>query len=232
MRAEAGRGSGVAVRTGTATMGGERYAAPKGRSNAALLAAEPRTEIAPVPASIRSEGGDARVYLRPPKPEDQEEFLALSRSSERFYRHRAMAPRTAADFAAFLDRARRSDHEALLVCRKIDDTILGVVEISQIARGNFQSAYLGFRVGAEHADKRTMTAALPLVLRHAFDTLRLHRLEANIQPGNDASIALVRRAGFTREGFSRRYLKIGGRWRDHERWAILREDWLARRRSP
>lgn len=77
----------------------------------------------------------------------------------------------------------------------------------------------------------TITAALQLVLRHAFDTLRLHRLEANIQPGNKASIALVRRAGFTREGFSRRYLKINGHWRDHERWAILREDWLERRRS-
>lgn len=120
---------------------------------------------------------------------------------------------------------------ALLVCQNADEAILGVVEISQISRGNFQSAYLGFRIGAEHAGKGVMTAALRLVLRYAFDTLRLHRLEANIQPGNDASISLVRRAGFTREGFSRRYLKIGGRWRDHERWAILREDWLELRRS-
>jgi [ribosomal protein S5]-alanine N-acetyltransferase len=111
-----------------------------------------------------------------------------------------------------------------------DDAILGVVEISHVARGNFQSAYLGFRIGAVHAGS-DMTEALPLVLRHAFDTLRLHRLEANIQPGNEASIALVRRAGFTREGFSRRHLKINGRWRDDERWAILREDWLRQRRS-
>lgn len=103
--------------------------------------------------------------------------------------------------------------------------------MSQIARGNLQSAYLGFRIGAAHAGRGYMTEALPQVLRHAFDKLRLHRLEANIQPGNEASIALVRRAGFTREGFSGRYLKINGRWRDHERWAILREDWLERRRS-
>jgi ribosomal-protein-alanine N-acetyltransferase len=63
------------------------------------------------------------------------------------------------------------------------------------------------------------------VIARAFRTLRLHRLEANIQPGNLASIALVRRLGFRREGLSRRYLKIGGRWRDHERWAILAEEW-------
>ena len=73
-----------------------------------------------------------------------------------------------------------------------------------------------------------MTEAMTLVLREAFGELRLHRVEANIQPGNLASIALVRRAGFSLEGRSRRYLKIGGRWCDHERWAILSEDVRAR----
>ena len=72
-----------------------------------------------------------------------------------------------------------------------------------------------------------MTAALPLVLRHAFGRLKLHRVEANIQPVNVASIRLVRRAGFEREGYSPRYLKIGGRWRDHERWAMTRERYNA-----
>jgi ribosomal-protein-alanine N-acetyltransferase len=69
-----------------------------------------------------------------------------------------------------------------------------------------------------------MTAAMILLLRHAFRSLKLHRLEANIQPGNTASVALVKRCGFRKEGFSPRYLKVGGRWRDHERWAITRED--------
>ena len=63
--------------------------------------------------------------------------------------------------------------------------------------------------------------------REAFATLRLHRLEANIQPGNLPSIAIARRAGFVREGFSERYLNAGGRWRDHERWAIRAEQWRA-----
>jgi ribosomal-protein-alanine N-acetyltransferase len=67
------------------------------------------------------------------------------------------------------------------------------------------------------------------MLRYAFKQLKLHRVEANIQPENVASIALVKRAGFVNEGYSRRYLKIGGQWRDHERWAILHEDWKTNR---
>ena len=95
--------------------------------------------------------------------------------------------------------------------------------------GLFGSAYLGYHIGASHARRGYMAEALGLALTRAFGPLRLHRLEANIRPENAASIALVRQLGFTREGYSRRYLKIGGRWRDHERWAILREDWRARR---
>jgi len=102
---------------------------------------------------------------------------------------------------------------------------VGALELSQIARGGFQSAYLGYYVGAPFAGQGYMTEGLALGITHAFRVLRLHRLEANIQPSNRASIALVKRLGFRREGYSRRYLKISGRWRDHERWAILRDDW-------
>lgn len=74
-----------------------------------------------------------------------------------------------------------------------------------------------------------MRAGLSLALTQAFRVLELHRVEANIQPDNLRSIALVERLGFHREGFSPAYLKIGGRWRDHERWALLADEW--RRRS-
>ena len=75
-----------------------------------------------------------------------------------------------------------------------------------------------------------MTEAVQLVLREAFVTLKLHRLEANIQPGNEPSRALAQRCGFELEGFSPRYLKVGGRWRDHERWALHAETWRNSRR--
>jgi ribosomal-protein-alanine N-acetyltransferase len=125
----------------------------------------------------------------------------------------------------------REDFRGFEIRRVSDGAVVGSIEISRIARGNFQSAYLGYRIGAADRGQGYMTEALELALRHSFRALRLHRVEANIEPGNEASIALVRRAGFTREGFSRRYLKLGGRWRDHERWALLREDWRPARRS-
>jgi ribosomal-protein-alanine N-acetyltransferase len=169
-----------------------------------------------------------RVYLRRPAPGDEEEFVSLMRASRSFHRPWASAPTDHERFAAYLVDARRDDFEAMLVCRHEDDAILGFFNLSQIVRRYLQSAYLGYAIGKPFAGYGYMREGMELVLRHAFLTLRLHRIEANIQPGNHASIALALGAGFSREGFSPRYLKIGGRWRDHERWAILAEQWRAR----
>jgi ribosomal-protein-alanine N-acetyltransferase len=108
-----------------------------------------------------------------------------------------------------------------LVCRGDSDEIAGVINLSNVVLGLFRSGYLGYYAFAGHEGQGFMHAGIRAVVRHAFGTLKLHRVEANIQPENQASIALVRSCGFSREGFSPRYLKIGGRWRDHERWALL-----------
>ena len=102
--------------------------------------------------------------------------------------------------------------------------IVGVTNLSQIFRKGFQNAYLGFYGMVGTARRGFMTEAVRLTVNYAFAELGLHRVEANIQPGNAASIALVRRVGFRKEGFSPRYLNIGGVWRDHERWALLADD--------
>lgn len=172
----------------------------------------------------------ARTLIRAPTPVDAEECMALNRASTRFHHRLSYPPVDAGQFAAYLERCRRDDFEGMLICRRADGAILGSVNLSEVFHGNFGSAYMGYQIGAPFARHGYMTEALGLVLWHAFRTLRLHRIEANIQPANTASIALVRRLGFTLEGYSRRYLKIGGRWRDHERWAILMEDWRAARR--
>ncbi len=186
-----------------------------------------------VPARARSRAVNpgARVYIRPPSRADGDEFIELMLSSRSFHRPWASAPTDADRFATYLTDSRRPDFEALLVCRLQDRAIIGFFNISLIVRRSLQSAYLGYAAGKPYAGQGYMREGLDLVLRHAFLTIRLHRLEANIQPGNHASIALARGAGFRREGFSPRYLKIGGRWRDHERWAILAEDWRDRSRA-
>jgi ribosomal-protein-alanine N-acetyltransferase len=182
----------------------------------------------PEPSGRRAEALAAgRVYLRPPERADRAEFVSLMRVSRAFHRPWATAPTDDEAFDAYLVDSRRPDFEALLVCRREDRAILGFFNLSHITRGSLQSAYLGYAIGSTFAGQGYMREGIELVTRDAFLTLRLHRIEANIQPGNQASIALARGAGFSREGFSPRYLKIGGRWRDHERWAVLAEDWRA-----
>jgi ribosomal-protein-alanine N-acetyltransferase len=166
-----------------------------------------------------------RVYIRAPQRADEEQFTSSMRASRSFHRPWASAPTDTDRFLAYLEDNARPDFEAFLVCRFADDAIVGFFNISQIARGSLQSAYLGYAAAQKYAGQGYMREGLELVLRVAFLDLRLHRLEANIQPGNQVSIALAQGAGFKREGFSPRYLKISGRWRDHERWALLAEDW-------
>jgi ribosomal-protein-alanine N-acetyltransferase len=169
-----------------------------------------------------------RVFLRSPAPSDRGEFVALMRASRSFHKPWASAPTDDERFAAYLADAQRPDFEAMLLCRSEDLAILGFFNLSQIVRRSFQSAYLGYAVGKPYAGRGYMREGLELVLHRAFTELGLHRIEANIQPGNHASIALAQGAGFKREGFSPRYLKIAGRWRDHERWAILADEWRRR----
>ncbi len=169
-----------------------------------------------------------RVYLRAPRDSDRDEFVRLARTSRKLHRPWVYAPETARQYDAYLARARNPSERCFLVVARADDSLVGVYNLSQIAHGFFQSAYLGYYGFAPHVGQGLMADGLELVLRHAFRHLKLHRLEANIQPGNEQSKRLVERAGFRYEGYSPRYLKIGGRWRDHERWALTREDWTAR----
>jgi ribosomal-protein-alanine N-acetyltransferase len=169
----------------------------------------------------------SRVVLRRPTVDDTEEFIARMRASRRLHRPWMSMPETKEAYAEYLERCARPSSACFLACRREDDAIVGFVNITEIIRGRFQSAFLGYGAVAGFAGQGYLTEAMQLVLREAFTRLRLHRLEANIQPGNTASIALVRRCGFELEGLSRGYLKIGGRWRDHERWAIRAETWRA-----
>jgi [ribosomal protein S5]-alanine N-acetyltransferase len=165
------------------------------------------------------------VALRAPRPEDRDAFIAAMIDSAELHRPWVTPPVTAPEYDAWLVRAGRPDFDANLAVRPEDDEIVGYFNISQIIRGPLQSAFLGYGGVARWSGAGYMTAALRLVVERAFTDLALHRIEANVQPGNAPSIALVERVGFVREGFSESYLKIGGRWRDHVRFAIRAEQW-------
>ncbi|MGW0119444.1 GNAT family N-acetyltransferase [Streptomyces sp. NPDC003327] len=163
-----------------------------------------------------------RVGLREFSLDDGEEFTARAEESTALHRPWLFPPRTAEAYAAYagalIDDPARA---GFLVCEHAEGgRIAGFVNINNIVRGGFRSGALGYGAFAHAAGRGLLTEALGLLLPYAFGPLELHRLEANIQPLNTASRALVRRAGFRLEGFSPAMLLIDGAWRDHERWAV------------
>ncbi len=164
------------------------------------------------------------IRIREPNINDAVQFIYFMSRSESLHSPWTTAPKTLNEFEQYIERIQQPNQKGLLV--EVDEkNIAGVFNINEIVFGCFQSAYLGFYATIDYAGQGVMSAALKLVLQHIFEQLNLHRIEANIQPGNKKSIQLVQSNGFKKEGFSPKYLKIDGEWRDHERWAITYEDW-------
>jgi ribosomal-protein-alanine N-acetyltransferase len=165
------------------------------------------------------------VVLSAPSTDDGDEFVDAVRASRSLHSPWIDPPDTADRFAAYLARATREDQAAYLVRHCSCGNLVGFVSVNNIVRGALQSGYLGYAAFASHAGRGLMTGGLRAVIDTVFGDLALHRVEANIQPANVSSIGLVRRLGFEKEGFSRRYLAVDGEWRDHERWALLADSW-------
>lgn len=168
-----------------------------------------------------------RLRLRSLELSDCDAFLAGVISSTALHSPWVNPPRTVEEFEAYV-RRRSASFIPLGVFHKELGAPFGIFNLNQIFRGDFCSAYLGYYAFVEHAGKGNMREGLDLLLHLAFKPLGLHRLEANIQPSNVSSIALVKRCGFQLEGYSPGYLRVAGAWRDHERWAIRHEIWTQR----
>lgn len=163
----------------------------------------------------------SRVYLRHPTLKDECEFLFRVKASRALHRPWVAPPGNPKQYRQHFAKIRKGNHCGFIVCRAADDAMVGVINVTHMILGSLRSAFVGYYAFAGFERLGLMQEGLNAVVRHGFNTLKLHRLEANIQPGNVASIALARSCGFSKEGYSPRYLKIGGRWQDHERWAIL-----------
>lgn len=158
---------------------------------------------------------------------DKELFINAMVQSQDFHYPFADAPKTEQAFDLFFEKSQSERQKCYLVFN--DGDLVGVFNISEIVRGCFQSAYLGYYANHEFAGKGLMSKGLKLVLEKTFMELKLHRIEANIQPTNTRSIILVKKNGFIKEGFSQRYLKINNQWCDHFRFALTYEVWLSSR---
>jgi ribosomal-protein-alanine N-acetyltransferase len=182
--------------------------------------------------AVEAEDRVARVRIRPIERSDQRRLLAANRASVAFHAPWVSAPTNALAFAAYLEKLESGTAKGFLALSLADGGIVGVVNLSNIAWGAMKGAAMGYYANRAYAGQGLMREGIARVLDRAFGELGLHRIEANVQPGNARSLALVRRLGFHEEGFSPRFLFIDGAWRDHQRWALLAEEWHGTWRRP
>ncbi len=182
------------------------------------------------PAEARLDG--ERIYLRPPAEPDWRHFAEIRAASRRFLE--PWEPTWSADALtrdAFLRRLRRygTDWRAdaaynFFIFERGNDQLLGGISIANLRRGVAQTGALGYWIGSQYARQGHMTEALSLLLGFCFENLGLHRVEAACLPHNEASRRLLLGAGFRHEGIARNYLRINGKWQDHDLYAVLAED--------
>ncbi len=173
-----------------------------------------------------------RVYLRFPVQRDWRNWAALRAESRDFLA--PWEPTWAYDAltrGAFRRRLKMYKAEmrqgitySFLIFRRVDDVLLGGITLSNLRRGVAQSATLGYWIGAPHGNQGYMTDSLAVILEFAFSRIGLHRVEAACLPANEASRRLLLKSGFREEGYARDYLRINGRWQDHQLFAILSEE--------
>ncbi len=172
------------------------------------------------------------VFLRNPRMADYPQWAALREASREFLT--PWEPTWPADDltrAAFRRRLRRYEEDlradlsyAFFLYRTQDEALMGGLTLTNVRRGVAQNAVLGYWMGAPHAGKGHMTAAVTALIPFVFGTLRLHRLEAACIPTNVASRRLLTRTGFVQEGYARQYLCINGVWQDHLLFARVNEN--------
>jgi ribosomal-protein-alanine N-acetyltransferase len=176
------------------------------------------------------EGGG--VLLRTPQPGDFAEWAELREQSRDFLTPwEPIWPADDLTRAAFRRRLRRYSEDlrsdlayAFFVYRQSDNALIGGLTLANVRRGVAQAGSLGYWMGAPFARQGYMTEAVRALIPFAFGPLRLHRLEAACIPSNAASIRLLEKCGFAREGLARRYLCINGLWQDHYLYALLITD--------
>jgi len=161
------------------------------------------------------------ITIKKISPKDEIDFLRAARASRTSHQAWVRVPLTVSAFRRYVNDMRTAEDQAFVVRRRDTGSIAGVVELQDIFMGDFKNAYIIYYAFEGHQRQGLMKQAVIEVIQIAFSKLKLHRLEANIQPENKASKKLAKTCGFSKEGYSPKFLKKGGQWCDHERWALL-----------
>ena len=164
-----------------------------------------------------------RVYLRSVEPRDRQKIVRLAFSSTTLHQPWIETPTTSALFNQYLNRIHGQSSTGMVVCFRHNDEIVGIINLNEIVLSAFRSARISYYVDQVHQGQGLMTEGLNLFTSIAFHSEGLHRIEAAIQPQNFLSKRLVKRCGFQYEGLSKDFLFIDGKWRDHERWALVHD---------
>lgn len=164
------------------------------------------------------------LHLKRPELSDMAMFTKAMQASQDLHHPWVTAPQDEDSYQSYCQRFNKDSQASYLLLGE-DKQLVGVFHLSEIVRGCFQNAYLSYFVVSTFAGQGLMSAGLKLLLKEAFEIQLLHRLEANVQPENLSSVNLIKANGFRLEGFSPKYLYIDGEWRDHQRYAITREEW-------
>jgi ribosomal-protein-alanine N-acetyltransferase len=168
---------------------------------------------------------EPRVHLERPAPRRERDYVDACHRSRALHRGLVATAATPADYRDYLERAARPSQESFFVVTAAGGQLAGVVDILDIARDATSMGRLAYFAFVPHAGSGLMREGVGQVIDLAFRELDLARLGADIQPGNGRSRALIERLGFRRDSTSASQLKIGSRWREHERWTLLRADW-------
>lgn len=169
------------------------------------------------------------IHIRPLTADDAAELLRLMQDNRDFF-ERYSATRSP-DFYTMESQVKRIQKQAEAmqndhaynfgIFANSDNTLVGTVSLFQVLRGSLQSAFIGYDLDQSHNGKGYTTEAVRLVVAYAFQELKLHRIEAGVMPHNIASIRVLEKAGFHKEGIARKNVQINGKWEDHQVLAIL-----------
>lgn len=168
------------------------------------------------------------IVIRPLSLNDAERELVLQTENRMFFEQFAMSRQE--DFYTLEGRKKRieqslkdaeNDTEYSFGIFLQDQTLIGTISLFQVVRGSLQSAFNGYFLDGKHNGKGYATKAVKLIVDYAFNELKLHRIEAGVMPRNKASIRVLEKAGFHKEGIARKNVKIKGKWEDHQVLAII-----------